>query len=65
MRTIRLTGPQGFGLEVDLKGADEGAVTSDLTDLFLQLGEAAKSKERGSSSCSTKSSSPTRSISAR
>lgn len=46
-RTIRLTGPQGFGLEVDLKGADEGAVTSDLTDLFVQLGEAAKSKERG------------------
>ena len=47
MRTIRLTGPQGFGLEVDLKGADEGAVTSDLTDLFLQLGEAAESKQRG------------------
>lgn len=47
MRTIRLTGPQGFGLELDLEGADEGAVTSDLTDLFLQLGEAAKSKERG------------------
>lgn len=47
MRTIRLTGPQGFGLEVDLKGADEGAITSDLTDIFLQLGEAAKSKKRG------------------
>jgi hypothetical protein len=47
MRTIRLTGPQGFGLEVDLKGADEGTVTSDLTDLFLQLGEAAKSKAKG------------------
>jgi hypothetical protein len=47
MRTIRLTGPEGFGLEVDLRGADEGAVTSDLTDLFLQLGEAAKSKKRG------------------
>jgi hypothetical protein len=47
MRTIRLTGPEGFGLEVDLKGADEGAVTSDLTDLFLQVGEAAKGKERG------------------
>ncbi|MDP9187678.1 MAG: ATP-binding protein [Actinomycetota bacterium] len=47
LRTIRLTGPEGFGLEVDLKGADEGAVTSDLTDLFVQLGEAAKSKDRG------------------
>lgn len=47
LRTIRLTGPEGFGLEVDLKGADEGAVTSDLTDLFVQLGEAAKSKDKG------------------
>jgi hypothetical protein len=47
MRTIRLSGPEGFGLEVDLKGADEGTVTSDLTDLFLQVGEAAKGKERG------------------
>jgi hypothetical protein len=47
MRTIRLTGPEGFGLEVDLKGADEGDVTSDLTDVFLQLGEAATSKNRG------------------
>lgn len=47
MRTIRLTGPEGFGLEVDLRGADEGAVTSDMTDLFVELGEAAKSKNRG------------------
>jgi hypothetical protein len=47
MRTIRLSGPEGFGLEVDLKGADESAVTSDLTDLFVQLGEAAKNKKRG------------------
>jgi AAA ATPase-like protein len=47
LRTIRLAGPEGFGLEVDLRGADEGAVTSDLTDVFLELGEAAKSKKRG------------------
>ena len=47
MRTIRLTGPEGFGLEVDLKRADESTVTSDLTDLFLQVGEAAKSKRQG------------------
>jgi len=47
MRTIRLAGPEGFALEVDLKRADESTVTSDLTDLFLQVGEAAKSKERG------------------
>jgi hypothetical protein len=47
MRAIRLTGPEGFGLELDLKGADEGTVTSDLTDLFVQLGEAATNKKRG------------------
>ena len=47
MRTIRLTGPESFGLQVELRGADEGTITSDLTDLFLELGEAAKAKERG------------------
>jgi len=47
LRTISLTGPEGFGLSIDLSGADEGAVTSDLTDIFLAVGEAALSKERG------------------
>lgn len=47
LRTIKLSGPDGFGLEIDLGNADEGTLTSDLTDLFLQLGEAAKSKEQG------------------
>jgi hypothetical protein len=47
MRTIKLTGPEGFGLEVNLKDSDEGTVTGDLTDLFVQVGEAAKSKKRG------------------
>jgi hypothetical protein len=47
LKTIRLTGPEGFGLEVDLQKATEGTITSDLTDLFLQLGQAAKSKSRG------------------
>jgi len=47
LRAISLTGPEGFGLSIDLSGADEGTVTSDLTDLFLQVGQAALSKERG------------------
>jgi len=47
LRTISLTGPEGFGLSIDFAGADEGTVTSDLTDLFLSVGEAALSKERG------------------
>ncbi len=47
LKTIRLTGPEGFGLAVDLGGADEGTITADLTDLFLQLGSAAQEKGTG------------------
>ncbi len=47
LKTIRLTGPEGIGLEVDLRKASEGTLTADLTDLFLELGAAAKEKERG------------------
>ena len=47
LKTIRLTGPEGIGLEVDLRKASEGTVTADLTDLFLGLGAAAREKGRG------------------
>lgn len=47
MKTIKLTGPEGFGLAVDLRKANEGTITADLTDLFLQLGVAAGERERG------------------
>jgi hypothetical protein len=47
LKTIRLTGPEGFGLAVDLGSADEGTITADLTDLFLQLGVAARDKGTG------------------
>lgn len=47
LKTIRLTAPEGFGLAVDLEGADEGTITSDLTDLFLQLGGAARESGTG------------------
>jgi hypothetical protein len=47
LKTIRLTGPEGIGIEVDLRKASEGTVTADLTDLFLELGAAAKEKGRG------------------
>jgi hypothetical protein len=47
LKTIRLAGPEGFGIEVDLRDASEGTLTADLTDLFLELGAAAKEKERG------------------
>jgi len=47
LRTISLSGPEGFGLSIDLADADEGTITSDLTDLFLELGAAAQDKGRG------------------
>jgi hypothetical protein len=47
LKTIKLTGPEGFGLQVDLQHASEGTITTDLTDLFLELGAAAKRKQRG------------------
>jgi AAA ATPase domain len=45
--TITLTGPDGIGLAVDLGKADEGTISSDLSELFLQLGRAAASKGSG------------------
>lgn len=47
LKTIRLSGPEGIGIEVDLRKASEGTVTADLTDLFLELGTAAREKDRG------------------
>lgn len=47
MKAIKLTGPGGFGLEVDLRGASEGTITTDLTELFLELGKAAREKGAG------------------
>jgi hypothetical protein len=47
LKTIRLTGPEGFGLAVDLQSADEGTITADLTDLLLQLGAAARDSGTG------------------
>ena len=47
LKTIRLTGPEDIRIEVDLRKASEGTVTADLTDLFLELGAAAKEKDRG------------------
>ena len=47
LKTIRLSGPDGIGIEVDLRKASEGTVTADLTDLFLELGAAAKENGRG------------------
>jgi hypothetical protein len=47
LATIRLTGPEGFGLAVDLRRADEGTIAGDLAELFLALGSAAEDKGSG------------------
>lgn len=45
--TIRVVGPEGIELAVDLRKADEGTITGDLSQLFLQLGNAAAKKHSG------------------
>jgi len=45
--TIKIVGPEGIELAVDLRKADEGTIAADLSELFLQLGAAAASKKSG------------------
>jgi AAA ATPase domain len=45
--TIRVVGPEGIELSVDLRKADEGTIARDLSELFLQVGGAAASKGSG------------------
>jgi len=47
LATIRLTGPEGIGLAVDIHKADEGTIARDLSELFLALGAAAASRTSG------------------
>jgi hypothetical protein len=47
LATIRLVGPEGIELAVDLRKADEGTIAGDLSELLLQLGAAAKAKRTG------------------
>jgi len=44
---IKLTGPEGIGLTVDIRKADEGTISRDLSELFLALGAAAAGKKTG------------------
>jgi hypothetical protein len=47
LATIGLTGPDGLGLTVDLRAADEGTIAADLSELFLAVGNAAAEKGSG------------------
>jgi hypothetical protein len=45
--TIKVVGPEGIELSVDLRAADEGTIARDLSELLLQLGRAAADKRTG------------------
>ncbi|MBA3426958.1 MAG: ATP-binding protein [Actinobacteria bacterium] len=45
--TIRVVGPEGIELSVDLRAADEGTIARDLSELLLQLGRVAAEKGTG------------------
>ena len=45
--TIRVVGPEGIELSVDLRAADEGTIARDLSELLLQLGRVAAEKSTG------------------
>ncbi len=47
LSAIKITGPEGIEISLDLKRADEAALTRELSDLFVALGGAARSKSRG------------------
>ena len=47
LSAIKVSGPEGIEISLDLKRADEAALTRELSDLFVALGDAARSKSRG------------------
>jgi len=47
LATIRVVGPEGIEFAVDLRRADEGTIARDLSELFLQVGDAAADKRSG------------------
>jgi hypothetical protein len=42
-----VSGPEGIEISLDIERADEAMLTRELSDLFVALGEAARSKSRG------------------
>jgi AAA ATPase domain len=47
LAAIKVTGPEGLGLAVDIRKVDEGTISRDLSELFLALGAAAAGKKTG------------------
>lgn len=47
LSAIKITGPEGIEISLDVKRADEATLTRELSDLFVALGGAARTKSRG------------------
>jgi hypothetical protein len=47
LSAIKVSGPEGIEISLDLKRTDEAALTRELSDLFVALGDAARSMSRG------------------
>jgi hypothetical protein len=47
LSAIKVSGPEGIEISLDIERADEAMLTRELSDLFVALGEAARSKSRG------------------
>jgi hypothetical protein len=47
LASIKLAGPEGIELTVDLQRADEATLSGDLSQLLLQLGDVAREKRTG------------------
>jgi hypothetical protein len=66
LKTIKVVGPAGVELAVDLRKADEGTIARDSPSFFLQLRRSRGGEGHGvSCSCSMRFSSPTRLSTAR
>lgn len=47
LSAIKVTGPEGIEISLDIGNTDEAKLTRELADLFVALGGAARSKARG------------------
>jgi hypothetical protein len=47
LSAIKIAGPEGVEISLDVKRADEATLTRELSDLFVALGDAARTKSRG------------------
>lgn len=47
LSVIKVAGPDGIEISLDIRRADEATLTRELSDLFVALGDAARNRSRG------------------